>query len=95
MSRCQRGGSPTVVNLSFLDRSRYFFFQVAPHLSYVVEWTPFQTHSYSENLVVHGIEPGTSATVVRNSLTTRPHPALYNLILPQFQSVGHCFAVIS
>jgi hypothetical protein len=25
----QRGGSPTVVNLSFLDRSRYFFFQVA------------------------------------------------------------------
>jgi hypothetical protein len=32
-SRGQRGGSPTVVNLSFLDRSRYFFFQVAPHLS--------------------------------------------------------------
>jgi hypothetical protein len=30
--RGQRGGSPTVVNLSFLDRSRYFFFQVAPHL---------------------------------------------------------------
>jgi hypothetical protein len=33
VSRGQRGGSPTVVNLSFLDRSRYFFFQVAPHLS--------------------------------------------------------------
>jgi hypothetical protein len=33
MSRGQRGGSLTVVNLSFLDRSRYFFFQVAPHLS--------------------------------------------------------------
>jgi hypothetical protein len=32
VSRGQRGGSPTVVNLSFLDRSRYFFFQVAPHL---------------------------------------------------------------
>jgi hypothetical protein len=29
----QCGGSPTVVNLSFLDRSLYFFFQVAPHLS--------------------------------------------------------------
>jgi hypothetical protein len=29
----QRGGSPTAVNLSLLDRSRYFFFQVAPHLS--------------------------------------------------------------
>jgi hypothetical protein len=26
----QRGGSPTVVTLNFLDRSRYFFFQVAP-----------------------------------------------------------------
>jgi hypothetical protein len=24
---------PKVVNLSFLDRSRYFFLQVAPHLS--------------------------------------------------------------
>jgi hypothetical protein len=33
MSRGQRGGSLTVVNLSFLDQSRYFFFQVAPHLS--------------------------------------------------------------
>jgi hypothetical protein len=33
VSRGQRGGSLTVVNLSFLDRSRYFFFQVAPHLS--------------------------------------------------------------
>jgi hypothetical protein len=29
MSRGQRGGSPTVVNLSFLDRSRYFSFKVA------------------------------------------------------------------
>jgi hypothetical protein len=33
VSRGQRGGSPTAVNLSFLDRSRYFFFQIAPHLS--------------------------------------------------------------
>jgi hypothetical protein len=32
VSRGQCGGSPTVVNLSFLDRSRYFFFQVVPHL---------------------------------------------------------------
>jgi hypothetical protein len=30
VSRGQRRGSPAVVNLSFLDRSRYF--QVAPHL---------------------------------------------------------------
>jgi hypothetical protein len=27
MSRGQRGGSPTVVNLSFLDRSRHFSFK--------------------------------------------------------------------
>jgi hypothetical protein len=27
VSRDQRGGSPTVVNLSFLDRSRYFSFK--------------------------------------------------------------------
>jgi hypothetical protein len=31
--RGQRGGSLKVVNLSFLYQSRYFFFQVAPHLS--------------------------------------------------------------
>jgi hypothetical protein len=29
----QRGGSPTAVNLSFLNRNRYFFFQVSPHIS--------------------------------------------------------------
>jgi hypothetical protein len=40
--------------LHFLDWSRYFFFQVAPHEA---EWTLFQTH-YLENLVVLGIELG-------------------------------------
>jgi hypothetical protein len=30
--------------LGFLDRSRYFFFQVAPQLSHEAEWTLFQTH---------------------------------------------------
>jgi hypothetical protein len=33
LGRGQRGGSPTAVNLSFLGRSRYFFFEVVPHLS--------------------------------------------------------------
>jgi hypothetical protein len=28
----QRGGTHTAVNLSFLNRSHYFFFQVVPHL---------------------------------------------------------------
>jgi dimeric dUTPase (all-alpha-NTP-PPase superfamily) len=32
----------------------------------VAEWTPFQTHRYSENLVALGIEPGTTKTVARN-----------------------------
>jgi hypothetical protein len=34
--------------LGFVDRSRYVFFQIAS----------FQTHYFSENLVVPGIEPG-------------------------------------
>jgi hypothetical protein len=33
VSRGQCGWTPTAVNLSFVDRSRYFFFQVPPHLS--------------------------------------------------------------
>jgi hypothetical protein len=33
VSRGQHGVTPTVVNLCFIDRSHYFFFQVAPHLS--------------------------------------------------------------
>jgi hypothetical protein len=44
--------------LGFLDRSRYFFFQVPPQLYSEAEWTPFQTHYCSEDLVVPGIEPG-------------------------------------
>jgi hypothetical protein len=32
-----------------------------------VEWTPFQTHCYSENLVVPGIELGTSGSASRDS----------------------------
>jgi hypothetical protein len=30
------------------------------------EWTPFQTHYFSENLVAPGIEPGSSGSVDRN-----------------------------
>jgi hypothetical protein len=45
--------------LGFLDRSRYFFFQVAPQLCCLkAEWTPFQTQCFSENLVAPGIKPG-------------------------------------
>jgi hypothetical protein len=31
------------------------------------EWTPFQTHCYSENLVAPAIEPRTSGLAARNS----------------------------
>jgi hypothetical protein len=31
------------------------------------EWTPFQIHYFTENLVAQGIEPGTSGSVARNS----------------------------
>jgi hypothetical protein len=31
------------------------------------EWTPFQNHYFSENLVAPGIEPGSSGSVARNS----------------------------
>jgi hypothetical protein len=44
--------------ITFLDRSQYFFFQVAPQLYFEAEWTPFQTHYFSENVVMLGIEPG-------------------------------------
>jgi hypothetical protein len=44
--------------LCFLDLNRYYFFQVAPQLYYEAEWTPFQTHYFSENLVAPGIESG-------------------------------------
>jgi hypothetical protein len=45
-----------------LDRSRYFFI-----CTHEAEWTPFQTHYCSENLVAPRIEPGTSGSVTRNS----------------------------
>jgi hypothetical protein len=31
------------------------------------DWTPFQTHYFSENLIVLGIELGTFGSVARNS----------------------------
>jgi hypothetical protein len=39
----------------------------AVNLGYIVaEWTPFQTHYFSEKLVAPGIEPETSGSVIRN-----------------------------
>jgi hypothetical protein len=52
-----RLSDPYCRNLDFLDRSRYFFFQVA-HCTHEAEWTPFQTHYFSDNEIAPGIEPG-------------------------------------
>jgi hypothetical protein len=41
--------------LDFLNRSRYFFFQVDSQL---YSRGMFQNHYFSENLVAPGIEPG-------------------------------------
>jgi hypothetical protein len=58
---------PTAVNLSFLDRSRYFSFNYLLSYKHEAEWTPFQNHYFTETLVELGIEPGTAETVARNS----------------------------
>jgi hypothetical protein len=50
--------------LGFLDRSHYYYFQVAPHDA---EWTTFQSHYFPENLVEPGSKPGTFGSVARNS----------------------------
>jgi hypothetical protein len=42
----------------FLDRSRYFFFQVFLNCKHEAEWSLFQTQYFSENLVAPGIKPG-------------------------------------
>jgi hypothetical protein len=56
---------PTAVNFGFLDRGCHFL-EIAPHNPCEAEWTPFQAHYFSENLVAPGIEPGTSKSVARN-----------------------------
>jgi hypothetical protein len=58
---------PTAVNLNFIDRSCYFSFKYPLSYPHEAEWTPFQTHCFSENLIDPEIEPGTSGPVARNS----------------------------
>jgi hypothetical protein len=43
--------------LGFLDRSRYFSLKQLLNCTHKAEWTPFQTHYFSENLVAPGIDP--------------------------------------
>jgi hypothetical protein len=44
--------------LGFLDRSRYFSSKQLLSCTHEAEWTPFQIHFFSENLIVPEIEPG-------------------------------------
>jgi hypothetical protein len=55
------------VNLGFLDRSLYCFFQMLLNYPHEDECTLFQIHCFSENLVAQGIETGASASVAKNS----------------------------
>jgi hypothetical protein len=63
--------------LGFLDR-RYYFFQVAiskfqlPNCTQEAEWSPSQTHYFSENLVEPGVEPG-PLYLYPGNLITRTH----------------------
>jgi hypothetical protein len=57
----------TVVNLGFLNRSRYFSSKQFLGYPHEAERTPFQTHYFSENLIASGMEPGTSGSTANNT----------------------------
>jgi hypothetical protein len=57
---------PTAVNLDLLDRSRYFSFIWLLSDQHEAEWTPFQPHNFSENLVELLIDSGISGSVAKN-----------------------------
>jgi hypothetical protein len=65
---CSAQQIPTAVNLGFLDHNRYFSpFKYILNYPHKAQWTPFQIHCFSENVVEPGIEPGTFGSVARNS----------------------------
>jgi hypothetical protein len=68
LSRGQRGGSPTVVNLSFSRPELLLFFQVAPHLfSQGLSGRHSRLTTTQKNLVAPGMESGTSGLATRKS----------------------------
>jgi hypothetical protein len=56
MPRGQRD-IPTAVFSLFWTGAAIFFSKQLLSCTHEAEWTPFQTHYFSENLAVHGIEP--------------------------------------
>jgi hypothetical protein len=57
---------PSLISV-FYARAATFLSSSSSFILTRAEWTPFQTHCYSENLVAPGIEPGTSGLAARNS----------------------------
>jgi hypothetical protein len=72
MSHGQRGGSPTVVNLCFLDRNRYFFFRVAAHLSSQVLSGPRSRTTATQKIWQRRESNPEPLGLHPRSLTTRP-----------------------
>jgi hypothetical protein len=83
--------------LGFLDRGRYFFFKVAFSCTYEAEWTPFQTHYFSENVVGPGIEPvrldlyvaSQSVSIVRSRTKATEFVRFYHEIIHIFLNVAY------
>jgi hypothetical protein len=63
VSRSQCGGSPKDVITVFWTGAATFSLKYLLNCAYEAEWTTFQTHYFSKNLVGPGIEPG---SVTRN-----------------------------
>jgi hypothetical protein len=51
----------------FVTRAANFLSSSSSFILTRAQWTPLQTHCYSENLVVLGIGPGTFGLAARNS----------------------------
>jgi hypothetical protein len=62
----QRCISPTVVISDFWTGAATFSSMLLLNCTHEVEWTPFQTHYFSENLIAPGIESG-PLSVAKNS----------------------------
>jgi hypothetical protein len=58
------------------------------------EWTRFQTHYCSENLVALGIEPGTSGSVARRLEGGRSADNSEQWIVQKFGNNCHLFCIL-
>jgi hypothetical protein len=74
--------------LGFLDRCRYYFFPVAPQLYSRGGVDPFQTHYFSENLIVLGIEV-CCLSINKDYVSQLIHFTLLHFSFVSFQFVPH------